>query len=214
MVNKKKRSKKKRNRNIDGMFSMIKNLFSLTQERLFTGIRNRNFIECQRLLQNGVELNNLYNGYSFLFWAFNFLNEEENESHKRDYYDIIILLLLYGADINKKMDYDTYFEVSLLIIFTIKNKISFVRFLLEQPNIDINSKSLEGNTALMYAARYNRPTILNLLLEHGANIYIQNVYGQTALSLTNNYPPLSNPIREKDRQIKEKELLDNKKIAG
>lgn len=208
------RIKKKKGKNIDGMFNTIKNLFSFSQDRLFEAIKNRNFIECQRLLQNGVEINTLYNGYSFLFWAFNFLNEEDNESHITDYYDIIILLLVYGADINKKMDYETYHEIPLLIIFTIKNKIRFVIFLLEQPNIDINSKSLEGNTALMYAARYNRPTILRMLIEHGANIYIQNVYGQTALSFTNNYPPLSNPIRERDRQIKEKEILDDKKIAG
>lgn len=209
------KSKKKKRNNNDGMLSFIKNLFSFTQDQLYESIKNKNFIECQRIIQNGINLNVLYNGYTMLFWCFYFLDETENELDKRDYYDIIRLLLINGADINQKMIYEThYLYVTLLMIFTIKNKIRFVEFLLNQDNININETDLIGRTALMYAVKSNRPTILNLLLEHDANIYIKDKNGTDALYHTNNHPPLRNPILRKHLQNEEKKSLDFKKIGS
>ena len=39
-----------------------------------------------------------------------------------------------------------------------------------QAKCDINSADSNGRTPLMYAARYNQPTAVRLLLEHGANV--------------------------------------------
>jgi ankyrin repeat protein len=46
---------------------------------------------------------------------------------------------------------------------------------------DINLVGDLGNTALHYAAMYNRSTIVLFLLKNNANRYIKNEFGQTSL---------------------------------
>jgi ankyrin repeat protein len=52
-----------------------------------------------------------------------------------------------------------------------------------QAKCDINAADSNGRTPLMYAARYGRPTAVQLLLEAGANINAQDQDGMTALDL-------------------------------
>lgn len=56
-----------------------------------------------------------------------------------------------------------------------------------QAGCDINAVESNGRTPLMYAARYNRPTAVELLLKAGANIRAQDKDGMTALDLARKF---------------------------
>jgi hypothetical protein len=56
-----------------------------------------------------------------------------------------------------------------------------------QAKCDINAVDSNGRTPLMYAARYNQPTAVRLLLEHGANVKALDKSGMTALDLAKQF---------------------------
>jgi ankyrin repeat protein len=56
-----------------------------------------------------------------------------------------------------------------------------------QAKCDINAADSNGRTPLMYAARYNQPTAVRLLLEHGANVKALDKSGMTALDLAKQF---------------------------
>ena len=57
-----------------------------------------------------------------------------------------------------------------------------VKVLLEW-RMDINATDNLGNTALHYAARFNRANIVQLLLDNNAHIDRKNADGETALDI-------------------------------
>lgn len=50
-------------------------------------------------------------------------------------------------------------------------------------SVDINQIDENGNTALIYAARFNRTSIARILLHHGADVSLINNRGETAETL-------------------------------
>jgi ankyrin repeat protein len=56
-----------------------------------------------------------------------------------------------------------------------------------QAGCDINAADSKGRTPLMYAVRYQRPTAVRLLLEHGANTKAKDKSGLTALDLAKQF---------------------------
>lgn len=56
-----------------------------------------------------------------------------------------------------------------------------------QAKCDINAADSNGRTPLMYAARYNHPTAVRLLLKHGANARALDKSGMTALNLAKQF---------------------------
>lgn len=71
----------------------------------------------------------------------------------------------------------------------LKNDSSFARFLLKH---DADSNAMSGSaTPLMLAAQSGEKALFLLLLEHGANPYIKDAQGKTALDiLKENYPQI------------------------
>ena len=63
---------------------------------------------------------------------------------------------------------------------------------------EIVNKTSNGKTPLMYAARYNRVKIINLLLENGAEVDIKDKGGRTAVD----YAKIS-------KALKAKKILEN-----
>lgn len=59
--------------------------------------------------------------------------------------------------------------------------------LVKDAGIDVNQVSSDGNTALIFAARYNKLDLVKELIEHGANATIKNKAGQTAVSIAKDY---------------------------
>jgi ankyrin repeat protein len=58
---------------------------------------------------------------------------------------------------------------------------------LTQAGCDVNAVDSNGRTPLMYAARYNQPTAVRLLLERGADIKARDKDGKTALGLAKQF---------------------------
>jgi ankyrin repeat protein len=56
-----------------------------------------------------------------------------------------------------------------------------------QAECDVNAADSDGRTPLMYAALYNRPTAVRLLLKGGANIKAKDKGGMTALDLAEQF---------------------------
>lgn len=70
-----------------------------------------------------------------------------------------------------------------LIAATILGDAAAVQILLDQGEVDVDQIDEQGNTALIHAARFNRPSIARLLIHHGADTSRENDQGQTACSL-------------------------------
>ncbi|AJR03625.1 ankyrin repeat domain-containing protein [Siansivirga zeaxanthinifaciens] len=72
-----------------------------------------------------------------------------------------------------------YFKVNSFCVSIAKGDIETVQKLIARGE-DVNEKS-NGMTPLMYAAKYNRVEILNLLIERGAKLKTKSDKGLTAL---------------------------------
>ncbi|AZL90014.1 ankyrin repeat protein [Megavirus baoshan] len=99
-------------------------------------------------------------------------------------YDIIRILIDYGANVNFK---DNIFNVTPLILacnIASKSGNNEIIYLLLERGAQINVQDNNGNTALMHACylsnEYNNMNIIKYILECGADIYIKNNSGETA----------------------------------
>ncbi|WP_111308065.1 ankyrin repeat domain-containing protein [Confluentibacter sediminis] len=80
---------------------------------------------------------------------------------------------------NQSVKISTSFKVSPFCISIAKGDFETVKKLVEL-GADVNQKS-DGMTPAMYAAKYNRIDILNLLIANGANLKAKSDKGMTAL---------------------------------
>ena len=65
------------------------------------------------------------------------------------------------------------------------NKNEMLKFFTSD-NTDFNSVNIEGNTALMTAAKNNNKSAVDYLINNNANIDCKNIYGEDAISLAHN----------------------------
>ena len=103
---------------------------------------------------------------------------------------ILKLLLDFGADVNHNCSVDNGSGIdgsqhTPLCLATMRKDHSLIAIstLLSAKDIDINAKSAppEGNTALHMAAKLGKTDLLEVLLDHGADINAINATEQTAL---------------------------------
>ena len=73
------------------------------------------------------------------------------------------------------------YDETPLFLASREGKVEAARLLSEQPNTDINSRSLHGLTALHAAAENGHLDIVRLLLDHDADIDAQDSMGRTPL---------------------------------
>ena len=73
---------------------------------------------------------------------------------------------------------------SPLIFVTQANDVAAMKKLIEQPDIDLDEQDQNGFSAAMIAAASGQVEAFRLLVYAGANIKLQNKYGQTALTLS------------------------------
>jgi len=116
--------------------------------------------------------------------------------------DIVQILLDYGANVNSKNN-----RRATALIWTSKDdncnpdrwdgmgtlhrKNETVRILLEN-RADPNKKNMDNNTALMFASSNGYTVIVNMLLEYGANPYMKNRMGLSAITWAQNIPNIRN----------------------
>lgn len=124
-------------------------------------------------ISNGFNINYIHSfGYTALLFAC-----------QCGYLNIVKLLLSNGANIL----HQNAFNESALLISCKNNYINVASYIITYicDNIETNSIidmfDKLGNTALTYACIYNYMPIIELLLQHNANVNIQNKLGYTAL---------------------------------
>ena len=87
--------------------------------------------------------------------------------------DIINVDKLYGA-----------FNLTILMVLIDFNDVETIKYLLENKKYDaINIKDSFDRTALMHASKKGNSEIVDLLLQYGADPYIKNYYGKTAVDI-------------------------------
>jgi ankyrin repeat protein len=99
-----------------------------------------------------------------------------------------IIIILITKDF---IDFDRVFgdDDFTLLLFLVRNKlIEPLKYLLEKIKAsDINKKDKNGDTALMYAAMIDNNEMVDLLLDYGADAYIKDTKGKTAVDLAKGY---------------------------
>jgi len=140
--------------------------------------------------------------------------------------DIVQILLDYGANVNSKNN-----RRATALIWTSKDdncnpdrwdgmgtlhrKNETVRILLEN-RADPNKKNMDNNTALMFASSNGYTVIVNMLLEYGANPYMKNRMGLSAITWAQNIPNIRNILTRHmnaiNMQSKVRGKLTRKKI--
>jgi len=136
---------------------------------LYNAYEFRQLDQISILCQNNADINKKYNNATLLMLEF--ARSEPNE-------ELIKLLLDNGANPNvptilhRACDCDYNNNSSLLLL------------LLSCSTIMIDLQNDGGETALQYECRRGNIKSINLLLEHGADINVQGVYGRTALMLS------------------------------
>ena len=72
-------------------------------------------------------------------------------------------------------------EKSPLVVAARKGDLDIVKYLTSQQNVNKNSQDGYGATPLIWAAYYNHPKVVQLLLEKGADTSVKDNNGYTAL---------------------------------
>ncbi len=135
------------------------------EQRIIQSVLNRQIKEVKALLQQGADPNTRNEkGDTLLFLAID-----------KKSLPIVKLLVEHGADVHARGRY----HQTPLIRAVWKNALTIVKYLL--PLSDIEAEDKDGDTALIYAAEFNRLKIAKILIEHGAEINKRNRYQRTAL---------------------------------
>lgn len=95
------------------------------------------------------------------------------------YTDLAYILINKGADLNIE---NVYQETPLLIAVT-KNNYIIVEDLIKSKVIDIDHKNINNETSLMIAVKKGYTYIVNILLKAGANTYLLDPKGLSALEI-------------------------------
>jgi ankyrin repeat protein len=89
------------------------------------------------------------------------------------------IYIAHGAQINKINRLNMTLLMTTLKFGT-TNQIETCTELIKHDKIDVNIKDTKGNTALMYATKFGKIMIVELI-KHGADVNAKNIYGYTAL---------------------------------
>ncbi|ORY20851.1 ankyrin, partial [Neocallimastix californiae] len=98
---------------------------------------------------------------------------------KNELLDVVALLLQYHVDPNVRNSEGH----SALSIACMYGNHQIVKLLLDTENINIDNQTNLGDTPLMIACENAFGSVVSLLLQYNANVYLKNHYHQTALHI-------------------------------
>ena len=135
-------------------------------EELVKAATDGNIDRISELLDRGVDINYVYNGWSAL--------------HQASYYGhewCVTLLIDRGADANAKC-YDSRTPLHEAVV---KGHEDIVRLLAANDSIDINARDKYGKTALHHAVLKGDEKTSDILLEFGADKNVEDIWGLSAM---------------------------------
>jgi ankyrin repeat protein len=139
----------------------------MNEPKIISAIISNNLSEVQSLIKQGVNINQIWDGFTPLEYAIKLKNKR-----------VKIARLLIENHANVSI-YDKDSETVLEHLFVkFKNESATLSFLQSLPNIHITD-DYEKNTALHYAARYNYTRCIDYLISNGANVNCINSQGQS-----------------------------------
>ncbi|ORX44704.1 ankyrin [Piromyces finnis] len=122
---------------------------------------------------------------------------------KNELPEVVTLLLDHHADPNIRNN-EGYTALSIACMY---GNLQIIKLLLDTKDIDINNQTVHGETPLMIACENALGSVVSLLLQYNANIYLKNNYHQTALHIACNKD--LNPIIIQFLEYKKKlDILD------
>ena len=138
------------------------------------------------LLENGAEVNTLIYHNKFRPTVTTPLQAAiEDEFQDDDTCKIITLLFQHGADVHYKPT-EPLLEGAVLrnplMAAAVHDDIGFAQMVVDK-KIDINAVDNEGNTAVHYAMYYRALSLLEFLIDHHADLHIQNNLGSAAVQV-------------------------------
>ena len=95
----------------------------------------------------------------------------------------MLVMVADGANVNTQ----TPAGATALMVACHAGDRDLVSLLLSRPDIHPDFQENDGWTALMFAAYFDHPEIVQILLNHGIDLSVRNVHGQTALSLAQEF---------------------------
>jgi len=136
-----------------------------TDTELFEAVRGCDFNAVYKRLENGGDACSVdWAGYTPLHYA----------ASKKEF-DIALLLLDRGADVNAKTRDQEVAVISQAVLFGDKRMVE----LMIAEGADVNAVDKTGFSPLHYAARINNPEFVSMLLEAGAKPELKDAEGLT-----------------------------------
>lgn len=163
---------------IIGIICMINGVIGCgpNETELIDAVRINNIKEVRRIIQEGIEVDELKNGTAAILVAASNAN-----------FEIVETLLEYGANPNLS---DENGKTPLMLMVetsendSISDKLLETATLLIRKGADVNSKDKYGETALIKAVLKNNSDLIYLLLNNNADPSIKRNDNETALTLT------------------------------
>ncbi|ERJ13808.1 ankyrin repeat domain-containing protein [Haloplasma contractile] len=150
------------------------------QSVLHLAISNASFNIVKTLLEHDIDLSlkDVYGDTAFQS-AFKF--SVDSDDYLDSLFDVFDQMIAKGAPVDT-VNNQGYTSLFYAIA---QNNRELVGYLVENTSIDVNQQDLEGNTALLFAIKYDREELALLLLEHDGNKDIENNAGVSPKELAN-----------------------------
>ena len=151
-------------------------------ERLVKAVMDGDTAAVVESLSEGADVNaqGRYSGWTPLFLA-----ARKGET------DLVNFLLSHGADVNVKSS----LRNRTAIMEAVRNRsVETVKALLTA-NPDVDAVDWEGYTGLMFAAVSGQRDIVDVLLNHGADVNVKNKVGSSALMMASGYPNVHKKLK-------------------
>jgi hypothetical protein len=151
-------------------------------EQLVEAVMGGDMAAVVKLVSEGADVNaqGRYSGWTPLILA---ARKGETE--------LVNFLLSHGADVNEKSSVQNRTP----IMEAVRNRsVETVKALLAA-NPDVDAVDWEGYTVLMFAAVSGQSDIVDVLLNHGADVNVKNKVGSSALMMASGYPNVHKKLK-------------------
>ncbi len=141
---------------------------------IMQAISEDNYLQIKKLIHDGIDINKI-------------IENEENENdeclifyalHKKCSSETLIYMVENGVD----LEFSDSQGVSLLDEAIVSGNMEFIKYLIEEKNMDVNeTKRKSGLTPVIQATCYGNIDLVKLLISHGADLTIKDKFNLNAV---------------------------------